>query len=188
MRKVTYRSTLQDWLEAHKTGLSYMSPLHRAELGGAFLLMTAGLAAVVWGKGYPTAWPPGLPPRALLLSIGLLSLFIFAPYPVLSLVGWYLTRLRTVTLQDRHLVTRTRFRWNVVRWLKVTDILDTGHHFCFCHNVPAAVAIPKSAFADPAQARAFLEQAEHYWRQETGQQDPVPPNAAGVWPPAPTLE
>ncbi len=186
MREVTYRATFQDWVEGYRVGLAHMTLLYWAIWSGILIAAAVGLGMIVLGKGYPTTWPPTTPPpRPLLLSVGLLVCILLAPYLVVSVAGWHLTRCRTVMLQHHHLVSKTRFRSHAIPWNDITDLLDTGRHFCFCQNAPAAVVVPKLAFADPEQAHAFFDQAEDCWRSERRRRDPPPPDAPGVWPPAP---
>ena len=65
------------------------------------------------------------------------------------------------------------------------EIYVTGDYLCFFLGLPTAVLVPKSAFENTEQARAFAEQAVSYWRSATGRQSLLL-NPAGVWPPAPS--
>jgi len=188
MHEVTYKMALRDWQKGFKIGLSHMTPFYRVVWSCFALLMTVGLLLVFSFASYPTPWPPTrLRLTPLLSTMGFILGIILLAYASHIVVIGYLSRLLPVTVRilPLHLTYRCGFLAGLIRWKDVTDILDVGGHVCFCQNFPSATVVPKSAFPNQEQANAFLEQAEHYWRRETGRRDPVPPDVSGVWPPAP---
>ena len=185
MREISFKMTLRDGLEGYRVGLSQM-PTRSWIVWGVCLFGTLiGLLLIQWSKGYPATWPPThLPPHPVLSSMGLIVGIIFiAPVSSTILSSW-LTRSRTVQISPLSFTVRYRVGSVSNPWLNVSAIMDTGEHVCFCQIVPNAIVVPKSAFPNQEQARAFLEQATDYWHRATGRTLP-PLDAAGVWPPAP---
>lgn len=186
--EVSYKRTYRDWQEGYRVGLSHLTPAYRIVWTGLLLLFIAGPILILISDGYPATWPPTGPPSlSVLLSVGFLVGVILASYFTVAVVVGHLNRSQTIQLLPRHFAWKRRLSSNLIPWKDVTDILETGDHICFCQNIPTAVVVPKSAFPDPQQARAFVEQAEHYWRRGTGRKDPSALNALGVWPPAPRV-
>ncbi len=188
MCEVTYRITFQDRIEGYRVGLAHMTLPSRIVwimLGLLFLTLPA---LNTTSHHHPITWllTTRLSPK-FLEKVGLLVCVSLASYFASGLTVWQLTKIRTVKLQERHLLNRVLFGWNRIRWREVNAIVETAEHICFCQNVPTAVVVPKSAFPNKEQARAFVEQAEHYWRRGTGRKDPSALNALGVWPPAPRV-
>ena len=188
MNEVTYKMALRDWQVGFRMGLSHMTPFYRVVWICLALLMTVGLLLVFSFACYPTPLPPTrlrLTPLPLTLGF-LLGIILLAYASDIAIIG-YLSRLLPVTVKisPLHLTCKFGFWAGLIRWKDVTEIIEVGEHICFCQNFPSATVVPKSAFPNQEQLRAFLETAEHHWRRETGRRDPTPPDVSGIWPPAP---
>jgi len=183
--EIAYKMAWRDRQEGYRVGLSHLTLPYLLVWIGILLLFPAGTMLTLYGKGYPTTWTAAnLPLRLMILHsvihLGIILLAAISTSAVLS----YLFRSRSVQVSSRCLAWKQLWGYNRIRWERVTEIVDTGEHICFCQNYPIAVVVPKLAFAGEEQADAFLGQAIHYWHHATGRTQP-PPYVVGVWPPAP---
>ena len=187
--EIRYERTYRDWQEGYRVGLSHLTLLYRLVWCCVTLFILVGLALTVIGRGYPATWPPkGLPPKAIVQHTSLFVLVLLVCYLSATLIFGYFTRVRTVQLLPVHLAWKSNWSSNLIRWKDITDIVQTSEYVFFCQNTPSAIVVPKSAFRSQAQVTAFVEEAERYWRSETGRNDIPPTENTGIWPPAPRVD
>ena len=186
MREVRFKMTWREWLEGYRIGLSHLMLPYLLFWVSVPLTMMIGLLLILYSKGYPSAWPPaGLPPRPLLFSMAKLSSLVFVGPLVTHTVLIYLFPSTIVQISPRCLAWKLMGSVKRIKWKNVTDVIETAEYICFCQNFPTATIIPKHAFPNREQAQAFLEQSLHYWHDATGRTQPLPLDAAGIWPPVP---
>ena len=187
--RVSYKWTLRGWLESFRIGLPSLALPYRLVWGGISLLLLGSLALMEIGRGYPSTWPPtSLPSRSVVLHIGSHVGVVLASSMATALVLSYFTHSRVIYFLPRQLQGKTIWFSFRIRWKDVTSIVETSDYICFCQKVPCAFVVPKSAFPNQKQVFAFIEQAESYWRHETGRNDIPPAENTGVWPPAPRVD
>jgi hypothetical protein len=187
--RVSYKWTFWGWLEGYRVGLSALTLPYRLVWGGILLLFLVGLTLMEIGRGYPSMWPPiGLPPRAIVLhAVSFVGVF-YASLVAEALVLSYFFHSRVIYFLPRQLQGKNIWFSFRIRWKDVTGIVETSDYICFCQKSPNAFVVPKSAFPNQEQARAFVEQVKRYWRIETGRDHPFTVENPGVWPPAPRVD
>ncbi len=184
--EISYKLTWRDRQEGYRVGLSHLLLPYRLVGIGGLLLMPVGMMLILYGKGYPFTWTAAnLPLRLMLLNTFLPLGFLLGFFLTTAIGSGFLFRSQVVQLLPLHLAWKKARSSNLIRWKRITEIVDTGEYICFCQNYPTAVAVPKRAFPNQGQSAAFLEQATRYWREAKGLPEPSVPDTAGVWPPAP---
>ncbi len=93
--------------------------------------------------------------------------------------------LHTVSLQPDGFYSQSAVQDTRVKWQNITEVADSPQMIAFFLSPRFGFIVPKRAFADPAQAQAFLETARAYRRSAYDGTPPVLPDAPVSWPPAP---
>jgi hypothetical protein len=187
--RVSYKWTFRGWLEGYRAGMSALTLPYRLVWGGILLLVLGGLALMEIERGYPSTWPPtSLPPRTIVLHLAAFVGICLASSVAEALVLSYFIHSRVIYFLPRQLQGKNIWWSFRIRWKDVTGIVETSDYICFCQKAPNAFVVPKSAFPNQEQVFDFIEQAENYWRHETGRNDVPSAENTGVWPPAPRVD
>ena len=93
--------------------------------------------------------------------------------------------LHTVSLRPDGLYNQTAVQDTRVMWQNITEVADSPQIIALFLSPRFGFVVPKRAFADPAQAAAFLETARTYCRSAYDGTQPALPSAPASWPPAP---
>lgn len=93
--------------------------------------------------------------------------------------------LHTVSLQPDGLYSQTSVIDTRVKWQNITEIADNSQMILLFLSPRYGFIVPKRAFADPAQAAAFLETARAYRQSASDGTQPMLPPMPVSWPPAP---
>ena len=93
--------------------------------------------------------------------------------------------LHTVSLQPDGLYNQTSILETRVKWQNITEVADSPQIIALFLSPRFGFIVPKRAFADPAQASAFLETARAYHRSAYDGSEPALPPVPASWPPAP---
>ena len=185
--KITYKMTRLDVQESYRIGIPRMSLGWWLLLTGYLLACASGLLWLLWAEGYHAHWPPTGPFPWHTLAFTLAGLcFGLSTFFPLMLFACLLSPRLTVRIDPLTFTTERGGGRAKLKWKEVREILDTGEYLCFRTYLPAVTVVPRSAFPNNEQARAFAEQAGLYWRRATGRKDPQALNSLGVWPPAPS--
>jgi hypothetical protein len=164
--RVSYKWTFRGWLEGYRAGMSALTLPYRLVWGGILLLV---LGTIV---------------LHLAAFVGICLASSVAEALVLS----YFIHSRVIYFLPRQLQGKNIWWSFRIRWKDVTGIVETSDYICFCQKAPNAFVVPKSAFPNQEQVFDFIEQAENYWRHETGRNDVPSAENTGVWPPAPRVD
>ena len=93
--------------------------------------------------------------------------------------------LHTASLRPDGLYNQTSVQDTRVKWQNITEVAENSQMILLFLSPRYGFIVPKRAFADPAQASAFLETARAYRRSAYEGTPPVLPTAPASWPPAP---
>jgi hypothetical protein len=113
--------------------------------------------------------------------MGLLLLFL------VSMSVFRKMATRTAQITPEGVWVKTEQNTMLLQWRHIRYIVEQGEYNCIVTRALAATVIPKTAYHNPKEANAFIEQAEHYWHQAKGITPPPGPDVSGVWPPAPRV-
>ena len=184
MLEVTYTLEKNDYLQYNRFVINRVPSLNRLMLLRFFVL--PGIVALeIYFIGLPT-----------LLSLA--ALFVLTAAWVAYLL-WAQRRavitqaqarpgalgLHTVSLRPDGLYNQTSVQDTRVKWQNITEVADSPQIIALFLSPRFGFIVPKRAFADPAQASAFLETARAYRRSAYDGTQPALPSAPASWPPAP---
>lgn len=93
--------------------------------------------------------------------------------------------LHTVSLQPDGFYSQTSVVDTRVKWQNITEVANSSQMILVFLSPRFGFIVPKRAFADPAQASAFLETAQAYRRSAYDGTQPTLPSISASWPPAP---
>ncbi len=93
--------------------------------------------------------------------------------------------LHTVSIQPDGLYSQTSVVDSRVKWQNITEVADNPQLIVLFLSPRFGFLVPKWAFADPAQAQAFLETARACRQSVWDGTLPVLPSVPASWPPAP---
>ena len=93
--------------------------------------------------------------------------------------------LHTVSLQPDGLYNQTSVQDTRVKWQNISEVAENSQMILLFLSPRYGFIVPKRAFADPAQASAFLETARACRQSVWDGTQPALPSVPASWPPAP---